>query len=122
MGKYINNHFVVKSYGKQNVRYTAYLIRETTFLELLGHEKLFFCYSGTAAFVFRPRFKCFIQKWCPYFCQIYLASDTTESFLILARICWYIQSIYVSAICFCVVSYHSRKWSNMTRICTIQRR
>ena len=35
-----------------------------------------------------PRFKIFIQKWYPYVCPIDLASDTAESFLIVARICY----------------------------------
>jgi len=47
----------------------------------LGHEKLIFCFSGFAAFVFRPPLQFFfIQEWCPYLCQIYLACDTADSF------------------------------------------
>jgi len=37
------------------------------------------------SFILDLRFKTFIQEWCPYFCQIDLASDTTESFLIEAH-------------------------------------
>ena len=43
-------------------------------------QKMIFCFSGTAAFVLDPRFKCF-QEWCPYLCQIDLASDAVELFL-----------------------------------------
>ena len=52
---------------------------------MLRPIKLIFCFSGTAAFVVRPPLQIFLsKKWCPYFCQIDLASDTTESFFIAA--------------------------------------
>ena len=54
----------------------------------LGQEKLIFCFSGTAAFVFRPPVQIFITERYPYVSQIDLASDTAESFLIVARVCY----------------------------------